>query len=330
MKKKFKSKNEKLFLSIIIPCFNEEEVIRETIKRLLKVSDNLKNTNVELIFIDDGSTDSTAKILKHYCKIKKQITLIKFSRNFGHQIAVSAGIDKAKGDAIVLIDADLQDPPELIPKMITKWQDGNDVVYGTRVKREGESFFKIKTAGWFYILLNKMSDIAIPHNTGDFRLMDKRVTEALRTMPERNKFLRGMISWTGFKQTSISYNRSKRFSGSTKYPFKKMLHFALDGIFSFSTKPLDFSVGLGLIMSLISFLGILYVLYMRIFTDIWVEGWTTLMIVMLFIGGIQLVTIGIMGQYIGRIYKEIQKRPLYIIDEIISSETKNSKQKIEI
>ena len=178
--------------------------------------------------------------------------------------------------------------------MITKCQEGNDIVYGTRIKREGESFFKVKTASWFYILLNKMSDIAIPHNTGDFRLMDKRVTEALRIMPERNKFLRGMISWTGFKQTAIGYNRSKRFSGSTKYPFKKMLHFALDGILSFSTKPLDFSIGMGLIMSFISFLGILYVLYMRIFTKIWVEGWTTLMVVMLFIGGVQLVTIGIL------------------------------------
>ena len=302
-------------LSVVIPCYNEEEVIGETIKRLDAFCSELVNLDVELIFVDDGSRDRTRELLILYAAKDSRIRLIGFARNFGHQIAVTAGIDAACGDAVVLIDADLQDPPEVIHEMIAKWREGYDVVYGTRTERPGESAFKLATARSFYRLLNRLSDVPIPLDTGDFRLMSRDVVDTLRAMPERDRFVRGMVSWIGFKQTALPYSRTVRFAGQSKYPLRKMLRFAIDGILSFSRKPLQVSIALGVFSAFSSMLGIIYALIMRFFSDIWVPGWTTLMIAVLFIGGVQLICTGILGEYIGRIYEETKRRPLYVVQE---------------
>ena len=304
-------------ISIVIPCYNEQEVISETLKRLKDFCAELSGLDVELIFIDDGSKDNTRELLKGYAAEDSRIKVICFARNFGHQIAVTAGIDAAIGDAVVLIDADLQDPPEIVHQMISKWKEGYDVVYGTRTERLGESPFKVATARGFYRLLNKLSTVPIPLDTGDFRLMSRAVVNTLRAMPECDRFVRGMVSWVGFKQTALPYKRAKRFAGESKYPLRKMLRFATDGILSFSTKPLQLSVGLGMISAAIALAGILYAFFLRVFTSVWVEGWTALMIAVLFIGGVQLVCIGILGEYIGRIYNETKNRPLYVVQEYV-------------
>jgi dolichol-phosphate mannosyltransferase len=307
-------------LSIVVPCYNEQEVIAETVRRLGEACSEFDSLDVELIFIDDGSRDRTKEILRRLASEDHRIRLIAFARNFGHQIAVTAGIDAARGDAVVLIDADLQDPPEVVPQMIAKWRDGYDVVYGTRTERVGESAFKIATARAFYRLLNRLSDVPIPLDTGDFRLMSRAVVDTLRAMPERDRFLRGMVSWAGFRQVALPYRRAERFAGQTKYPLKKMLRFATDGILSFSTKPLQLSVALGMTSAAISLGGIVYALVLRFLTDIWVEGWTALMIAVLFIGGVQLISVGILGEYIGRIYNEVKRRPLYVVEEYLGFE----------
>ena len=303
----------KMLLSIIVPCFNEEEVIAETFERLLRIAFEVKNLDTEIIFVDDGSNDLTPVILQKLVDKENFVKAIFLSRNFGHQIAVTAGIDASRGDAVVIIDADLQDPPEVIHNMILEWQKGYDVVYGKRIDRKGESIFKKLTAKMFYRILNMLSDVYIPLDTGDFRLISKNVVQNLKQMPEKDRFLRGMISWVGFRQTAIKYHRDKRFAGVSKYPLRKMLRFASDGILSFSTKPLQISIGLGMVSSFLSLLVICYALFLRIFTNIWVEGWTALMIAVLFIGGIQLLCIGILGNYIGRIYDESKNRPLYLV-----------------
>lgn len=302
-------------LSLVIPCYNEEEVIHETIKRLKAFCAKLQGLDVELIFVDDGSRDRTRSLLKDYAERDPRIKVIGFARNFGHQIAVTAGIDAAAGDAVVLIDADLQDPPEVVHEMIAKWREGYDVVYGTRTERPGESRFKLATARAFYRLLNKLSNVPIPLDTGDFRLMSRSVVDTLRAMPERDRFVRGMVSWVGFKQTALPYKRAVRFAGESKYPLRKMLRFATDGILSFSTKPLQVSVALGMISAMLAMAGIGYALWLRLFTNIWVEGWTALMIAVLFMGGVQLISVGILGEYIGRIYNEVKQRPLYVVQE---------------
>jgi len=302
-------------LSVVVPCYNEEDVIHETMKRLKAFCSELSDIDVELIFVDDGSSDQTRAMIKSYVVEDTHIKLIAFARNFGHQIAVTAGLDAAQGDAVVLIDADLQDPPEVIHEMLAKWREGYDVVYGTRTERRGESFFKRLTARSFYRVLNHLSDVPIPLDTGDFRLMSRNVVDALRGMPERDRFVRGMVSWVGFKQTALPYKRAERFAGVSKYPLRKMLSFATDGILSFSTKPLQMSVTLGMLCASFASLGIFYALFLRLYTDIWVEGWTALMIAILFIGGVQLVCVGILGEYIGRIYNEVKSRPLYVIQE---------------
>lgn len=302
-----------MLISIVIPCYNEQEVIAETCRRIHNVTLNLKNFDNEIIFVDDGSTDKTSKVLKEFAENNKNIKIITLSRNFGHQIASTAGIDSSSGDLVVLIDADLQDPPEMIPEMIKKSKEGFDVVYGKRISRKGETLFKKITAKLFYRLINKLSDIPIPLDTGDFRLINKNVVETLRVMPERDRFIRGMVTWIGFKQTCLPYERAKRYAGKSKYPLKKMFGFAIDGILSFSVKPLEFSILIGLFSALMSLLGIIYAIYLRLFTSIWVTGWTALIIAILFIGGIQLLCLGIIGKYIGRIYRETKRRPLYLV-----------------
>ena len=302
-------------LSVIVPCYNEEQVIGETVRRLDAFCTELEYFDVELIFVDDGSRDRTRDLLMQYAAADPRIKLICFARNFGHQIAVTAGIDSANGDAVVLIDADLQDPPEVIHQMIAKWQEGYDVVYGRRTERPGESAFKLAAAHGFYRLLDRLSDVPIPLDTGDFRLMGRNVVDALRAMPERDRFVRGMVSWVGFRQVALPYRRAERFAGESKYPLRKMLRFATDGILSFSTKPLQLSIGLGVFSAFLALLGMLYSVLIRLFTDNWVEGWAAIMVAVLFIGGIQLISVGVVGEYVGRIYGEIKKRPLYIVSE---------------
>ncbi|GAD87922.1 putative glycosyltransferase [Vibrio halioticoli NBRC 102217] len=300
-------------VSIVIPCYNESEVIDTTVQELLSVTSSIANYQFELIFVNDGSADDTeAKLLVHN-KAHDNIRVISFSRNFGHQQAVSAGLDVSTGDAVVLIDADLQDPPKLIEDMIAKWEDGFDVVYGTRASRDGESKFKLITAKWFYRLLNYLSEVKIPLDTGDFRLMDRQVVDHLIAMPEKSRFIRGMVSWIGFNQTSINYERSARFAGESKYPLTKMLKFGIDGILSFSVKPLKLSIMMGFMCSGVAMLMMLYSVYIRLMTDHWESGWASLLVAILFIGGVQLISIGILGEYIARIYNESKDRPLYII-----------------
>jgi len=304
-------------LSVVVPCYNEAEVIDVTVPRLLAMADSMADLRTELLFVDDGSRDSTLRQLKAWAARDARIKVLSFARNFGHQVAVTAGIDAARGDAVVLIDADLQDPPEVVPEMVAKWREGFDVVYGTRTEREGETVFKRVTAKAFYRLLNRMSDVPIPLDTGDFRLMSRRVVDALKAMPERDRFVRGMVSWVGFRQVALPYRRAERFAGESKYPLRKMLRFATDGLLSFSTKPLQMAISLGALASALAFAGIVYALVIRLATDRWVEGWAALFIATLFLGGVQLITVGILGEYIGRIYHEVKRRPLYVVGETV-------------
>lgn len=304
-------------LSIVVPCFNEEAVISEAVMQLRAFCDSCAELDCELIFVDDGSRDHTRDVLKSLAVLDPRMKLICFARNFGHQIAVTAGIDAAAGDAVVLIDADLQDPPVVIHDMIARWREGYDVCYGTRTTRAGESVFKKATARLFYRFLNRLSDVPIPLDTGDFRLMSRPVVDTLCSMPERDRFVRGMVSWVGFRQIAVPYERAERFAGETKYPLQKMIRFATDGILSFSIKPLEASVGLGLFCAVLALIGIVYAMVLRLFTSVWVEGWTALMIAVLFLGGVQLISVGVLGEYVGRIYSEIKNRPLYVVQEYI-------------
>lgn len=317
------SSSANTLLSVIVPCFNEEAVIRETHIQLVKVLSEIPDLDFEIIYIDDGSRDNTLMILKEIQSHSNHVRVISFSRNFGHQIAVTAGLDHASGCVVVLIDADLQDPPDVIHEMIDRWRNGADVVYGVRQEREGETAFKLWTAKAFYRIINHMSDISIPLDTGDFRLMDRKVVDSLLEMPERDRFVRGMVAWVGFRQEPLLYKRASRFAGTTKYPLAKMVRFAIDGILSFSLVPLRISTYLGFLISCLSVCGILYAIIMRIIMNNWVPGWALLLIAFLFIGGIQLVFLGIMGEYLGRVYGEVKHRPLYIMKERLGfSETK--------
>ena len=304
-------------ISIVIPVFNEEEVISHTISSILKETSKWKY-DYELIFVNDGSVDKTYDILKNKCTLNSNIKVLNLSRNFGHQMAFTAGLDIASGDAVIVIDGDLQDPPQVMIEFIKKWENGFHVIYGKRSRRKGETFFKKLSARLFYQLLDILSETNIPKNTGDFRLMDRRVVEELKTMREKHRFIRGMVSWIGFKQTSVLYERDQRPAGDTKYPFKKMMSFALDGIFSFSTVPIKISLFVGFLTILLSFFGILLALINRLLTNGWVSGWTTLIITILFLGGVQLISIGVLGQYIGRTFEQIKDRPLYIIQDTLN------------
>ena len=298
--------------SIIVPVFNEEGVITVTYERLKKVMDTT-GQSYELLFVNDGSTDRTAQILSKFCQKDKNVKLINFSRNFGHQIAISAGMDNVLGQAIVVIDADLQDPPEIILQMIEKWKEGNEVVYATRKQRKGETLFKKLTAAIFYRLLKTMTDIDIPVDTGDFRLIDRKVCNVMKSIKEKNRFVRGLISWVGFRQTSVEYVREERFAGETKYPLSKMIKLSLDAMTSFSHKPLKLAIYLGFILSSMSFLYLLFAIYESLFTPYTVPGWTSIIATSLFFNGTILIILGIIGEYIGRIYDETKNRPLYII-----------------
>lgn len=303
--------------SVVIPVFNEEAVVEVAYTRLKRVMEKTDGS-YELIFVNDGSWDRTSGLLERICARDPMVKLIDFSRNFGHQIAITAGMDYAQGEAIVVIDADLQDPPEVIPLMIEKWKDGYDVIYGRRVEREGETLLKKVTAKLFYRFLRRMTEVEMPVDTGDFRLIDRKVCNALRECGERNRYVRGLISWLGFSQTAVEYKREKRFAGSTKYPLRKMIRFALDAITGFSHQPLKLASGIGILFSIACFLYLPIVLYLKLFTERAVPGWSSILAVNLFCHGVVLITLGIIGEYIGRIYDEAKARPLYIVRKLIN------------
>lgn len=308
---------ERILCSVVVPVYNEELVIHETYKRLKKVMDGLGEP-YELIFVNDGSRDATAEIARAICGSDKNVRFIDFSRNFGHQIAITAGMDYSMGESIVVIDADLQDPPEIIPEMIEKWKEGFDVVFGKRIRRQGETFLKKLTAKLFYRFLKSMTDVNIPVDTGDFRLIDRKVCDALKSINEKNRYIRGIISWLGFKHTGVEFVREKRFAGETKYPLKKMIKFAFDAITSFSHKPLKLASYTGTTLSFLSFIYLLAVLYQRLFTNTTITGWASTLAVSLFFNGIVLIILGIIGEYIGRIYDEVKGRPLYVIRDTVN------------
>lgn len=306
-------------ITLVIPMYYEEKVANECYKRVKENLDKLESYEYEIIFVNDGSKDKTLEILEEISKKDDNVKIISFSRNFGHQAAVTAGLQYVTGDCILIMDADLQDPPELIPDMLKLWEEGNEVIYGQRKSREGESAFKLFTAKMFYKTLNALSDVEIPKDTGDFRLVDRKVVDTINSLPEHNKFLRGLFSWVGYKQTPFMYERKERFAGDTKYPLKKMLKLASDGIISFSTKPLKLVGALGIISIVISVILLIYALVSYIFNlNNLSAGWTSIMVAITFFSGIQLMSIWIIAEYVGRIYDETKQRPQYIIDKKIN------------
>jgi polyisoprenyl-phosphate glycosyltransferase len=308
-------------LSVVVPCFNEEEVLRDTNHRLMAALQNLP-MQFEIIYVDDGSSDATPEILRELQTGDHRVKVVRFSRNFGHQMAITAGIEHAAGDAVAIIDGDLQDPPEVILQFVEKWRDGYDVVYGVRTEREGETAFKLWTAKYFYRFIGRLSDTEIPLDTGDFRLMDRRVVDTLLSMPERDRFVRGMVSWIGFSQVAVPYRRAARHAGTTKFSLMKMMRFATDGIVSFSILPLRLATWIGFAASAIAILGIGVAILERIFgVEGLVKGWASLVIAVLFLGGVQLICMGIIGEYVGRIYGESKRRPLYVVRERMGFET---------
>jgi polyisoprenyl-phosphate glycosyltransferase len=302
-------------ISVVVPVFNESAVVRAFHERASSVLSAISDFHYELVFVDDGSRDDTWAQLKSIAVNNPRIRLLKFSRNFGHQIAISAGIDHARGDCVVVTDVDLQDPPEVIPQLVAKWRDGFDVVYGRRVGRDGETMMKRMTAAAFYRLLAKVSKIEIPGDVGDFRLMSRRVVDELKKLREKDRFVRGLVSWIGFRQTGVDYQREKRHAGETKYRYRDMLQFAIDGVASFSTAPLRLATWLGYGASLLAFLYLIGVFVQKMM-GITVQGWATIMVAMTFLGGVQLICLGIIGEYLGRIFNEIKPRPMYIIDDM--------------
>ncbi|MCX7667636.1 MAG: glycosyltransferase family 2 protein [Atribacterota bacterium] len=316
---------ESVTVSVVIPVFNEEEVLPETYRRLTAVMEKTGEP-YELLFVNDGSWDQSRTILEKLAQEDQRVRAIHFSRNFGHQAAITAGMDYARGKAVVVIDADLQDPPEVIPEMLTRWREGYEVVYGKRVKREGETFFKRFTASLFYRFLQKMTNVDIPLDTGDFRLLDRKVVEVMRLLREKNRFVRGLVSWVGFRQIALPYARERRFAGETKYPLRKMLKLAWDGITSFSDKPLKIASYIGFLLSLVSFVYLLIIIIGKLLGKSTVPGWASLAVINLFFSGVILIILGVMGEYIGRIYDEAKNRPLYIVEKITGeSSSKNER-----
>ena len=312
-------------ISAIVPSYNEEKNVPLIYKRLTDTLSKISD-KYEIIFVNDCSKDSTLSVIKQISEEDSHVKYISFSRNFGHQIADSAGLDMCKGKAVVIIDGDLQDPPELILEMYKKYQEGYKVVYAKRKTREGETWFKKATAKLFYRFLAAMTSIEIPVDVGDFRLIDKVIVNHLRNMPEKSKYIRGQISWIGYKQTFVEYHRDARLYGKTNYPLKKMLRLAFDGITAFSDKPLKMASAIGIISAILSLLAIVYALISYFIFDSAVSGWTSLIISVLFIGGVQLITIGIIGEYIARINNDVRNRPLYIIEEENIENQENNKQ----
>ena len=308
-----------IVFSVVVPCFNEEEVIGETYRRLTAVMQSMGEA-YEIVFVNDGSRDNTARIIADFCREDKNLRLIDFSRNFGHMPAISAGMDYARGEAVFVIDADLQDPPEVFPEMVAKWREGYHVVYGQREKREGEGWFKKLSAKIFYRLLRSMTNVDLPVDTGEFRLMDRKVVDTVNRLPEKNRYIRGLVSWVGFKQAPVTYVRQERFAGETKYPLRKMVVFAMDAITAFSYKPLKLATIMGFLMSFASFIYLVVIFYQRFFTDRTIAGWASIIGVLLLTQGIVMMILGLMGEYIGRLYEEVKNRPAYIVREVVGGD----------
>lgn len=307
-------------LSIVVPLYNEAANVAPLLERIGGVVDRLRaEYDYEIVLVNDGSSDGTAAAARREMEHRANVTLVTLSRNFGHQLAATAGLEIARGQAVVLMDGDLQDPPELIEAFVRKWREGYDVVYAVRRTRTGESRFKLFTARIFYRIIKRMTKVSIPVDAGDFRLMSRRVVDALRRSPERNRFLRGMVSWVGFNQTAVEYDRDVRHTGTTKYPLSKMVRFAMDGITSFSDVPLRFASYFGFIVSAIAFLYAIYVIVSKVFNVrplAYTPGWASTIVAVLFLGGVQLMSLGILGEYLGRVYDEVKGRPLYLISEV--------------
>jgi len=298
-------------LSVVVPAFNEEDNVAPMYERLVSALQGIVG-ELEIVYVDDGSVDATWERIVVLAERDPRVRGIRFARNFGHQAALTAGVDAARGEAVVIIDADLQDPPEVVPEMVERWRAGFEVVYGQREEREGETWFKRTTAAAFYRILQSITSVDIPVDTGDFRLLGPRAVAAFRALPERNRFIRGLVSWIGFEQTAVRYRRLARHAGETKYPFKKMLRFALDGVTSFSFLPLRLATWIGFAVSAFAFLYIVVVLVLKALHINW-PGYTSLMGSILFLGGVQLIMIGIVGEYLARIFEEVKRRPLYLV-----------------
>ncbi|MFN7978708.1 MAG: glycosyltransferase family 2 protein [Vicinamibacterales bacterium] len=305
-------------LSVVVPVFNESAVLPAFLERASAAFAAIPGVDYELVFVDDGSRDDSFAQLSARAARDPHVRVVKFSRNFGHQIAITAGVDHARGDCVVVIDADLQDPPEVVGRMVDQWRAGFDVVYGVRETREGESTMKLATAALFYRLLTRLTNIQIPTDVGDFRLMSRRAVNELSRLREKDRFVRGLVSWIGFKQTGVLYNRDKREAGETKYPYRKMIRFALDGITSFSTVPLRLATWMGYIAALLAVMYLFYVLIMR-FLGHTIEGWAGIMVAMLFMGSVQLICLGILGEYLGRVFNEVKPRPMYVVEELVAA-----------
>ena len=313
-------------VSFVLPTFNEQDNLHRLFDELSALDERLANVDLEFVFVNDGSRDNSLSVLRGLAARDPRVSVIDFSRNFGHQMAVTAGLDLARGDAVIVMDADLQDPPAVSIEMIQRWREGYDVVYAQRRSRK-DSLFKRVTAGIYYWLLQRLADVSIPRNTGDFRLMDRAVVDQLKLMRERSRFLRGMVSFVGFRQIAVRFDRDERHAGVTGYPLGKMLKFAADGVTSFSAAPLRLISVMGYLFSALSFLGIIYALLMKVLRpDVTIEGWTFIVISVLLSGGVQMVMVGVLGSYIGRIYAEVQGRPLYITREIIGPVGKVARQ----
>jgi glycosyltransferase involved in cell wall biosynthesis len=310
--------------SIVAPIFNEEETLPHFYSRVIQVMEGL-GESFELVLVNDGSRDASYKVMKGLYEKDPRVHIIDFSRNFGHQIAISAGLDYARGKAVIVIDSDLQDPPEVIPDLIGRWKDGAEVVYAQRTSRVGETKFKLITASLFYRLIDRITSIHIPRNVGDFRLMDRAVVDTLIQLREHHRFMRGLSSWVGFRQEAVMYDRQERYAGSSKYPLVKMIGFSLDAITSFSHLPLQLAATLGFILAGISLLGIVIAAFLRLVTDA-IVGQASTLILVLFLGGIQLIFLGIIGEYLGRIYDEVRARPLYIVHHELGFTKKDEEQ----
>jgi dolichol-phosphate mannosyltransferase len=304
--------------SIVAPVFNEVETLPHFYERMVAVMDE-QGEPFELVLVDDGSTDGSSEVLRAIHTHDHRVRVVSFSRNFGHQIAISAGLDYARGKAVVIIDSDLQDPPEVIPQLIERWKDGADVVYAQRAVRDGETRFKLLTAALFYRLIRRITSVNIPQDTGDFRLLDRRVVDALVTMREQRRFMRGLSAWVGFRQEAVPYHRQERYAGATKYPLNKMICFSIDAITSFSHVPLQIATTIGFILAGASLIGILVAVILRLLTHA-IIGQASTLILVLFMGGVQLIFLGIIGEYLGRIYDEVRARPLYIVREVLGDD----------
>jgi dolichol-phosphate mannosyltransferase len=304
--------------SIVAPAINEEDTLPHFYERVVAVMEQVGEP-FEVVLINDGSSDGTLRAMQALHERDRRVRVVDFSRNFGHQIAISAGLDYARGDAVIIIDSDLQDPPEVIPQLIARWKAGVEVVYAQRARRAGETRFKLLTAAAFYRLIARITSVQIPRDTGDFRLLDRRVVETLVTMREHHRFMRGLSVWVGFRQEAVPYDRHERFAGATKYPLRKMIRFALDAITAFSYAPLQLATSFGFILAALSLVGIVVAIIVRVFGGA-IQGQGTTLIVVLFLGGIQLIFLGIIGEYLGRIYDEVRARPLYIVREVLDED----------